>query len=128
VTAPGGHPGRARLADIFIVSPKHEGAYLTKSYDVSQLRNIEVWCNVGMSTGPGFRFGRNDDCACSDLFAFNCQIGFLFETDEAEGGGRFYGSLTNCSTDACSLGYVVRGTHSFNADMAKEGLREILSN
>lgn len=45
MTAPGGHPGRARLADIFIVSPQHEGIYLTKSYDVSQLRNIEVWCN-----------------------------------------------------------------------------------
>ena len=114
ITAPGAGPGRARLADIFMVSPKHEGLYLTRSYDVSQLRNIEVWCNVGMSTGPGFRFGRNDDCACSDLFAFNCQIGFAFETDESEGGGTFYGSLSNCSTDACSLGYVVRGNHRLN--------------
>jgi len=116
MTAPGAFPGRARLSDIFIVSPKHDGVYLTKSLDVSQLRNIEVWCNVGMSTGAGFRFGRNDDCQCSDLFAFQCQVGFQFDRDEdpGPGGGTFYGSLTNCSTDACSLGYVVQGDHRLN--------------
>ncbi len=114
ITAPGAHPGRARLADIFIVSPRHDGVYLTKSYDVSQLRNIEVWCNVGMSSGAGFRFGRNDDCQCSDLFAFQCGTAYLFETDEAEGGGVFYGSLTDCSSDACSRGWVVGGDHRIN--------------
>ncbi|HOS93959.1 MAG TPA: hypothetical protein PLQ54_11640 [Armatimonadota bacterium] len=116
MTAPGAFPGRARLSDIFIVSPKRDGVYLTKSLDVSQLRNIEVWCNVGLSTGAGFRFGRNDDCQCSDLFAFQCQVGFEFDPDEdpGPGGGTFYGSLTNCSTDACSLGYVVRGNHRLN--------------
>lgn len=113
-TSPRGTPGRARLSDIFIVSPKHDGVHLTKSYDVSQLRNIEVWCNLGMSTGAGFRFGRNDDGAFSDLFAFKCRIGFLFETDREDGGGDFYGSLVNCSTDACAQGYVVRGNHRLN--------------
>jgi len=114
ITAPGAAPGRARMSDIFIVAPRHDGVYLTRSYDVSQLRSIEVWCNGGMSTGAGFRLGRNDDCQLSDLFAFQCQAGFLFETDEAEGGGVFYGSLSDCSTDACSLGYVVRGDHRIN--------------
>lgn len=113
-TAPNATPGRARLADIFIVSPKHDGVYLTRSYDVAQFRNIEVWCNVAMCKGAGFRFGRNDDGAFSDLFAFNCQTGFVFETDEGQGGGRFYGSMTNCSTDGCSVGYHVHGNHMIN--------------
>ncbi len=114
MTAPEGTPGRSRLSDIFIVSPKHSGLYLTKCYDVSQLRNIEVWCNIGFSTGPGFHFGRNDDCALTDLFAFQCQIAYLFETDTDKGGGRFYGSLSNCSSDACSQGYVIHGDHQLN--------------
>lgn len=118
ITAPGATPGRSRLFDIFMVEPHHTGLYLTRSYDVSQLHNIEIWNNGAMATGAGFQFGRNDDCALTDLFAFNCQIGYLFETDKSPGGGTFYGSLSNCSTDFCSQGCVVRGDHRINLSTA----------
>ena len=117
MTAPGARPGRARFSDIFMVRPQHGGLYLTGSLDVAQLHNIEVWCNGKMASGAAFKFGRNDDCQLSDLFAFNCEIGFDFETDPLpieEAGGSFFGSLTNCSTDACATGYRVRGDHKFN--------------
>ena len=116
-TAPNARPGRARLSDIFMVRPVHEGLYLSGSLDVAQVRNIEVWCNGKMASGAAFRFGRNDDCQASDLFAFNCEIGFDFETDPRaieDAGGVFFGSLTNCSTDACATGFRVRGDHKFN--------------
>ena len=70
-----------------------------------------------MASGAAFKFGRIDDCQLSDLFAFNCEIGFDFETDAAPtaaGGGTFFGSLSNCSTDACATGYRVRGDHKIN--------------
>lgn len=116
-TAPGALPGRARLSDIFMVRPQHGGLYLTGSLDVAQLRNIEVWCNGKMASGAAFKFGRNDDCQLESLFAFNCEIGFDFETNllpAEKGGGDFFGSLSNCSTDACATGFRVRGDHKFN--------------
>lgn len=117
VTAPNAQPGRARFSDIFMVSPRHEGLYLTKSYDTNQLHNIQIWCNGAMATGPGFRLGRNDECQMSNCFSFNCTTAFLFETDEAkEGGGGFHGSLSVCATDFCGNGYVVRGAH--NVDLS----------
>ncbi|MFQ6096633.1 MAG: glycosyl hydrolase family 28-related protein [Armatimonadota bacterium] len=112
--APRKEIGRTNIENVFIVSPTNEGVQMTMSHDITTLRNIEVWCNVGMSKGPAFRFGKNDEISCSNLFAFNAQIGYLFKEDEGEHGGGTYGTFTNCATDACSLGYVIDGWANIN--------------
>jgi len=112
--------GRTNIENVFIVQPRGQGLYLTHTYDVATVRNVEVWCNGPMQPGPAFRLGRNDELRMNNCFAFNCRVGYLFEDDapakgfEKDGPRSTYGTLTNCSTDACSIGYRVVGAASLN--------------
>lgn len=99
--------GRINIENVFIVAPRKIGVYITKTYDVPVLRNIEVWNNdQTMYPGPAFKFGHNDGMRASDLFAFNEGVGFSFVSTET---GGFWGVLSNCSTDACSVGVRIEG-------------------
>lgn len=99
--------GRLNIENVFIVAPRGVGVYVTRTYDVPTLRNIEVWNNASeMFPGPAFRFGHNDGMRASQLFAFKLQVGFEFVDDES---GAFWGILQDCATDACSVGVRVNG-------------------
>ncbi len=99
--------GRLNIENVFIVAPRGVGVYVTRTYDVPTLRNIEVWNNASeMFPGPAFRFGHNDGMRASQLFAFKLQVGFEFVDDET---GAFWGILQDCATDACSVGVRVNG-------------------
>ena len=100
--------GRLNIENVFIVQPRGIGVYVTRTLDIPTLRNIEIWCNGPMQPGPAFKFGYNDDLRASHLFAFNVQVGFLFEDDPVSGKGT-WGTFTNCSTDSCSIGWRIEG-------------------
>jgi hypothetical protein len=104
-------PNRARLSDIFIVSPKHVGVQISKVYDFVQCHHIEVWCNVGYSTGPGFSFGMINGGSFNGLLGFQCTPGIQISTDTTAGGGNFTGNLMDCCMDACTTGLSITGDH-----------------
>ena len=104
-------PNRARLSDIFIVSPVHEGVQISKVTDFVQLQHIEVWCNVGYSTGPGFSFGFITGGTFNGLLGFQCTPGIQISTDTNAGGGNFTGNLMDCCFDACTTGLSITGNH-----------------
>jgi hypothetical protein len=104
-------PNRARLSDIFIVSPKHVGVQISKVSDFIQCQHIEVWCNVAYSTGPGFSFGYINGGTFNGLLGFQCTPGIQISTDTNSGGGNFTGNLVDCCFDACTTGLSITGDH-----------------
>ena len=104
-------PNRARLSDIFIVAPKHMGVQISKCYDFVQCQHIEVWCNGGFSTGPGFSFGMINGGSFNGLLGFQCTPGIQIATDTNVGGGTFTGNLIDCCMDACTTGLSITGDH-----------------
>lgn len=111
-----GNPGRCFIENIFIIQAWNTGVYVHGTYDVATLCNIEVWNNDTPNSCPtAFRFGKNDDIRCVNLFAFNATTGFLFEESVADANGTkggCWGSFTNCSVDYTSIGVQVgAGSH-----------------
>lgn len=104
-------PNRARLSDIFIVSPVHMGVQVSKVSDFIQCQHIEVWCNAGFSTGPGFSFGYINGGSFNGLLGFQCTPGIQITTDTNTGGGTFTGTFLNCCFDACTTGINISGDH-----------------
>jgi len=107
--------GRTNLENIFIVQPRGTGVYISQTLDIATIRNVEVWCPGKMQPGPAFRLGHNDELRMLNCFAFNCQVGYQFEgefTKDKRTGS--YGTLTDCATDACSIGYRIKGWASLN--------------
>lgn len=110
--------GRLNIENVFIVSPRNVGVRVTGTWDVPRLSNIEVWnagpVPRGLEQGVGFLLGKNDLIRLTDCFVFAMQTGFLLEEKiegcEIEGGT--WGAMTNCATDYCSRGIVVRGAHT----------------
>ncbi len=102
---------RARLSDIFIVSPKDMGVQISKCADSLQCQHIEVWCNEGFSTGPGFSFGMVTNGTFNGLLGFQCTPGIEITTDTNVGGGNFEGSFVNCCMDASTQGIKIIGDH-----------------
>lgn len=100
--------GRTNLENVFIISPGRDGVYFSSTSDVSTLRNVEAWCNLGPSKGAGFRFGQNDQVHGSRLFAYGFEVGFSFNDSPRHRKGS-YGSFLDCSSDGCVRGWVVRG-------------------
>jgi len=104
-------PNRARLSDIFIVSPVHMGAQVSKITDFIQCQHMEVWCPTTYSSGPGYSFGMIAGGAFNGLTAFQCTPGIQITTDTNTGGGTFTGTLMDCSMDACTTGLSITGNH-----------------
>lgn len=104
-------PNRARFSDIFIVSPTHLGIQMSKSSDFVQFHHVEVWCNLGFSTGPGFAFGAISNGTFNGILGYQCTPGIQIYTDTSSGGGTFVGNFTDCCFDASTTGIAITGDH-----------------
>lgn len=104
-------PNHARLSDIFIVAPVHMGVQVSKVYDFIQCQHIEVWCDTGFSTGPGFSFGNINGGSFNGLLGYQCTPGIQVYTDTNSGGGNFTGNFMNCCMDASTDGITITGDH-----------------
>lgn len=98
--------GRLNLENVFIVSARECGVYVTNAYDIPTLRNVEVWnlADYGQSHCVGFRLGKNDEIHLDNCFAFKCKIGYHFIQDKQ---GSTWGGMTGCSADYSLEGVVV---------------------
>ena len=102
--------GRLNIENVFIISARDCGVYVTNTYDIATLRNVEVWnpAEYCLSNCVGFKLGRNDEIRLSNCFAFKCKIGYLFVKDK---NGVTWGSMIGCSAD-----YSVNGVTIEDAD------------
>ena len=110
-TPPTAAPNRARLSDIFIVQPTHQGVQISKCSDFVQLHHVEVWCDATFSTGPGFAFGAISNGTFNGLLGYQCTPGIQIYTDTATNGGTFTGNFADCCFDACTTGISITGDH-----------------
>lgn len=103
--------GRLNIENVFIISARNCGVYVTNTYDIPTLRNIEVWNpnQYAQQHCVGFRLGKNDEIRMDTCFAFACQTGFLF-VKEKEGGT--WGGMTGCSVDFSVYGVVIDEVNS----------------
>ena len=97
--------GRLNIENVFIVGARECGVYVTNTYDISTLRNIEVWNppDYSLSHCVGFKLGKNDEIRLDNCFAFKCKTGYLLV---AEPKGTTWGGMTGCSADFCVEGVV----------------------
>ena len=98
--------GRLNIENVFMVSPRNLGLYVTKAYDIPTIRNVEVWNNMNYPKVTAFRFGQVDGMRASHLLAFGMDLGFNL-VDDTTGGT--WGVFTDCGTDACVVGWKVEG-------------------
>lgn len=103
--------GRLNIENVFIISARSCGVYVTNTFDIPTLRNIEVWnpADYSQEHCVGFKFGRNDEIRISNCFAFKCKIGFLFVKEKE---GATWGGMTGCSVDFSVEGVVVEAAES----------------
>lgn len=103
--------GRLNIENVFIISARNCGVYVTNTYDIPTLRNIEVWnpADYSQQHCVGFKLGRNDEIRMSNCFAFKCKTGFLFVKDKE---GVTWGGMTGCSVDFSVEGVVVEAASS----------------
>lgn len=98
--------GRLNIENVFIISARECGVYVSNTYDIATLRNIEVWNPAKYSLGhcTGFRLGKNDEIRLANCFAFACKIGYHFVKDK---DGPTWGGMIGCSADFSVQGIVV---------------------
>ncbi len=98
--------GRLNIENVFIISARSCGVYVTNTYDIATLRNIEVWnpAKYSLQHCTGFRLGKNDEIRLSNCFAFACKIGYHFVRDK---DGPTWGGMTGCSADFSVEGTVI---------------------
>lgn len=103
--------GRLNIENVFIISARECGVYVTNTYDIPTLRNIEVWnpADYCLDHCIGFKFGRNDEIRIDNCFAFKCKVGFLFVKNNESAT---WGGMTGCSADFSVIGVKVDGVHS----------------
>lgn len=103
--------GRLNVENVFIISARSCGVYVSNTYDIATLRNIEVWnpAPYCLQHCTGFRLGKNDEIRLSNCFAFACKIGYHFVRDK---DGPTWGGMTGCSADFCVEGIVVEAAES----------------
>lgn len=103
--------GRLNIENVFIISARECGVYVTNTFDIPTLRNIEVWnpAPYSLEHCVGFKLGRNDEIRMANCFAFACKIGFYFVKEKE---GATWGGMTGCSTDFSVEGVVVEAAES----------------
>lgn len=103
--------GRLNIENVFIISARNCGVYVTNTYDIPTLRNIEVWNpnTYAQQHCIGFRLGKNDEIRIDNCFAFACKVGFLFVKEK---DGATWGGMTGCSADFSVEGIVVEEVNS----------------
>lgn len=110
-TPPAASPNDARLSDIFIVQPVHVGVQISKCGDFLQMNHVEVWCDTGFSTGPGFEFGAIAGGTFNGLLGYQCTPGIQIYTDTTATNNTFTGDFVNCCMDASTTGISIDGDH-----------------
>ena len=103
--------GRLNIENIFIISARSCGVYVTNTYDIPTLRNIEVWNpdKYSQQHCVGFKFGKNDEIRVDSCFAFACKTGFLFVKEK---DGATWGGMNGCSADFSINGIVIEEVNS----------------
>lgn len=103
--------GRLNIENVFIISARNCGVYVTNTFDIPTLRNIEVWnpAPYSLQHCVGFKLGRNDEIRMTNCFAFACKVGFLFVKEKE---GATWGGMTGCSVDFSVEGVVVEEVES----------------
>ncbi len=103
--------GRLNIENVFMVSARECGVYVTNTYDIATLRNIEVWnpADYSLSHCTGFRLGKNDEIRLDNCFAFKCKIGYHYVKDK---DGPTWGGMTGCSADFSVEGIVIEEVES----------------
>lgn len=103
--------GRLNIENVFIISARSCGVYVTNTFDIPTLRNIEVWnpADYSQTHCIGFKLGRNDEIRLANCFAFKCKTGFLFVKEKE---GATWGGMTGCSVDFSVEGVVVEAVES----------------
>ena len=98
--------GRLNIENVFIISARQCGVYVTQTYDIPTLRNVEVWnlADYSLDHCVGFKLGKNDEIRMDNCFAFKCKIGFQFVKEEQ---GATWGGMTGCSADFSIEGIVM---------------------
>ncbi|MGQ9454596.1 MAG: glycosyl hydrolase family 28-related protein [Armatimonadota bacterium] len=109
--------GRLCIERCFIVDCHNIGVRVTGTWDVSWISKVEVWSPASKSfpiTGVGFQFGKNDVLLASDCFVYRAQVGYqlLDEIPGCEIKGGTWGTFSNCTSDYCSTGIEIKGTHT----------------
>lgn len=107
--------GRLNIENVFIISARECGVYVTNTYDIPTLRNIEVWnpADYCIEHCIGFKLGKNDEIRLDNCFAFKCKVGFLFVKDK---DGPTWGGMTGCSVDFSVCGIVVEAVESLRVN------------
>lgn len=115
-----GNPGRFCIENVHMHNVHKRGVYVGGGLDVSTMRDVEVWSpdsKIFPNEGVGYHFCKNDGVRLYGCFAFNVQIGFLF--DEMHGREDFNGGtmgwMSNCDVDYSGFGIVVRGREKSEA-------------
>lgn len=103
--------GRLNIENVFIISARNCGVYVTNTYDIPTLRNIEVWNpnTYAQQNCVGFKLGKNDEIRMDSCFAFACRTGFLFVKEK---DGATWGGMNGCSVDFSVFGVVVEEVDS----------------
>lgn len=109
--------GRLNIENVFIIAARRCGVFVTGTWDIPTLRNIEVWNppTFCLDTCVGFKLGKNDLLRMDNCFAFQCKIGYQFIDDRKIVKGEkgvTWGQMTGCSADACVQGIVIEAAEA----------------
>lgn len=109
--------GRAFIEKCFLVNVHNIGIRMTGTWDSSWISKVEIWSPASetfQKSGIGFLIGKNDMLIMSDNFVFSANVGYML-ADSIKGckiEGGMWGSMSNCTSDYCSLGVVIDGAHT----------------
>lgn len=104
--------GRVQIENVFIVNPRKAGVYLTRSFDVSTIRNVHIWNNnenYTFNNATGFALARNDEVRldhCSVVALYQAYQ-FIYETYPDGAAGNAWAGMADCMSDSCQFGILV---------------------
>ncbi len=104
--------GRVQIENVFIVNPRKVGVYLTRSFDVSTIRNVHIWNNnenYTFNNATGFVLARNDEVRldhCSVVALYQAYQ-FVNETYRDGTSGNAWAGMSDCMSDSCQFGILV---------------------
>lgn len=114
---PKANVGRSTIESVFIVNVHHIGIGMAGTYDVTWIRDVEVWSpgsELFRQSGTGILLGKNDMLLMRDCFVLGAAVAYHF-TDQYSGSGESvngtWGTLSSCNSDFSGTGILVEGKH-----------------
>lgn len=104
--------GRVQIENVFIVNPRKFGVYLTRSFDVSTIRNVHIWNNnenYTFNNATGFVLARNDEVRldhCSVVALYQAYR-FVYEAYPDGTSGNAWAGMSDCMSDSCQFGILI---------------------